>query len=78
MARKKIPDAQRGEVYGCWMVLRDSFPLAGHRRYYARALCCMREQAISLGALVRRPEKCNHCSPRNKKPIVVATTGVAS
>jgi hypothetical protein len=56
-----LPDLNRGEVYGCWVVVRSSSPLHRRRRYLVRSLCCSRETVTTINNILRRNKSCVHC-----------------
>lgn len=59
------PEPKRGDVHGCWTVLREAVERGriGERRWWCRASCCGREVAKPLSDILRLPEAetCKSC-----------------
>jgi len=63
-----IPDPARGQVFGCFVVVRESYPQHGTRFLYVRALCCQREKRVDIRVLVRSINtSCTHCRGRKAR-----------
>lgn len=64
--RPRRPLLKRGEVYGCWVVMREASPLYGAKRWMCRASCCGREIAKQHSDILRRVFACIHCKGNGK------------
>lgn len=55
----------RGEVFGCWTIVRESVPDRRGARYLCRAICCGGERVMALRNLKKAATaatgKCVHC-----------------
>lgn len=56
------PELARGEVAGCWAVVRLSTPDGhGRRRYLCKSTCCGRERVLRDDYVRRAKHVCVHC-----------------
>ena len=60
------PELKRGQVFGNWTVLRESWKKGGQRRYLVRATCCGREVIKFLADILRCSKACVHCKGDGK------------
>jgi hypothetical protein len=66
--RPRRPLLNRGEVYGCWTVMRETSPLYGAKRWMCRASCCGKETAKQHSDILRRVFACIACKGNGKAP----------
>ena len=70
-AHRTRPPLNRGEVYGCWTVLRETTRgPAGQVRYMCRASCCGREVAKPHSDILRMSQRCLLCKGDGKGNFV--------
>ena len=66
MAKLKRPLPQRGEVYGCWTVLRETRMVHKCRAFVCRASCCGAEVIKQHSDILRATPTCVHCKGNGK------------
>lgn len=69
---KRLPELEKGQQFGCWIVVRQAgVDVHGRRRYLARPTCCGRERVREQHNLMNSTDVCRACSgPKRRAGIL--------
>jgi hypothetical protein len=64
----KLPEFEKGTVFGCWVIVRPSaIDSHGRHRYLCRAICCGGERILRPDYLRGKKRACVHCKGNGQK-----------